>query len=95
MAQRGLERIERGGLIGSDGGLREELPELLGRKGEAFQSTGEVDTEGASTAMGGGSVVAEDTIGSDGLFTSLHRIVATQEPMSNEESDLIAMRAWD
>ena len=47
-----------------------------------------------SASFGGGTVIAEDTIGSDGFLARVLIIVAEQDPMSIEEPDLLTVRTW-
>ena len=72
--------------------LLEKLPQVVGGEEESFDFVSDPNAEGSSTAVGPISIVAEDTPRADSFPAQLVLVIATQKPVSNQASDLFAMR---
>jgi len=93
IAQSAFEAAESLQLIAGEDGLLEKRPQAVCVQKESFDFVGDPDAEGSPAAGRPPPIVAEDTPGADGFPTQLLLVIAPQKPVSNQASDLFAMRA--
>jgi len=86
-----LKALESLAYIAAERGLLEKLPQAVGREQETFDLVGGPNTEGTFAAAGAISIAAEDAPGADRFPAQMHRVIASQKAVADEESNLFAM----
>lgn len=92
IAESALEALESLPYIAAERGLLEKLPQAVGSQQETFDLVGGPNTEGTSAAAGAVPIVTEDAPGADRFPLQMHRVIASQKAVADEESNLFAMR---
>jgi len=95
IAESALKALESLPYIAAERGLAEKLPLAVGSEQETFDFLGGPNTEGLSAAAGAVPIVAEDAPGADRFPAQMHRVIASQKAMADQESNLFAMGTGD
>lgn len=92
IAESALEALESLAFIAGEDGLPEKLPQAVGGQKESFDFVSGPNAEGTSAAAGTIPIVAEDAPSADRFLAQLLLGIASQKPVSDQASDLFAMR---
>lgn len=92
IAQSASEAAERLPYIAAAYRLTEKLPQAVGVEKQAFDLASSPNTERSSAAGSPTAITAEDTPRADRSATQMLPVIASQNPMPNQISNLFAMR---
>jgi len=91
IAESALKALESLAYIAAERGLAEKLPQAVGIQQQTFDFVGGPNTEGTSAAGGAVPIAAEDAPGADRFPAQMHRVIASQKAVSDQEPNLFAM----
>lgn len=92
IAESALEALESLAFIAGERGLAEKLSQAVDSQQQSFVLLSGPNTEDSSATAAAVSIVAEDAPGANRFPPQMHRVIASQKAVADQESNLFAMR---